>query len=144
MLMPKPPPTAATLPPSPPTIPTTRENATDSNDDDGDRSSFVSLSGRIKDGVWAVFSKEKESQEVRAHALRPLRELLKLKPPSLAADTWNVSTVILARRVPIGGEKCIPSLFLLKGQWKGNDNTVFKHMLLRACGLGQRCRSREG
>eukprot|EP00752_Nemacystus_decipiens_P003549 g3275.t1 len=45
---------------------------------------------RIKEGAWAVFSKESESQEVRAHALRPLRELLKLKPPSLAADTWNV------------------------------------------------------
>eukprot|EP00903_Cladosiphon_okamuranus_P011333 g10683.t1 len=45
---------------------------------------------RIKEGVWAVFSKESESQEVRAHALRPLRELLKLKPPSLAADTWNL------------------------------------------------------
>lgn len=41
--------------------------------------------------MWAVFSKETESQEVKAHALRPLRELLKLRPPSLAADTWDVS-----------------------------------------------------
>ncbi|CAM9233124.1 unnamed protein product [Ectocarpus fasciculatus] len=46
---------------------------------------------RIKDDTWAVFSKERESQEVRAHALRPLRELLKLRPPNLAAEKWNVA-----------------------------------------------------
>lgn len=37
-----------------------------------------------------MFAKETESQEVRSHALRPLRQLLKLKPPNLAADRWQV------------------------------------------------------
>lgn len=45
---------------------------------------------RIKDGTWDVFAKETESQEVRSHALRPLRQLLKLQPPTLAADRWKV------------------------------------------------------
>lgn len=40
--------------------------------------------------MWDVFTKETESQEVRSHALRPLRQLLKLRAPSLAADKWEV------------------------------------------------------
>lgn len=48
---------------------------------------------RVKEGLWDVFSKETESQEVRAHALRPLRQLLKLNPASLATDRWEVREI---------------------------------------------------
>ena len=51
------------------------------------------ISARIKDGVWRVFTKETESQEVRSNALRPLRQLLKLKPPTLGADRWEVKAL---------------------------------------------------
>ena len=44
----------------------------------------------MKQRLWDVFSKETESQEVRAHALRPLRQLPKLRPANLAAERWEV------------------------------------------------------
>ncbi|CAM9393351.1 unnamed protein product [Sphacelaria rigidula] len=47
----------------------------------------------IKKGLWEVFAKETQSQEVRSHALMPLRQLLKLRPPSLAASKWEVSVM---------------------------------------------------
>lgn len=56
------------------------------------------LSIRIKDGVWAVFSKETMTDEVKSRALRPLRELFKLRPPSLAADRWDVSSALFCNR----------------------------------------------
>lgn len=51
---------------------------------------FCVLSLRIKQGVWEVFAKETLSHEVRSRALKPLRQLLKLRPPSLAASKWEV------------------------------------------------------
>lgn len=52
--------------------------------------SLSSSSCRVKSGLWEVFTKETESQEVRSHTLRPLRQLLKVRSPSLAADAWEV------------------------------------------------------